>query len=156
MTRRLPPLPPPPDAPRVFLDAGVLYAAAIGGGSARLWTIPAISLVTNEFAAAEAWDSLAHETNAESCRAALVDLLNRLELVPTPDVLSRAQSLRLKDPNDLPIVLGAVESGCHYLLTADKTCFGEHFGRQLAGVTVLQTGVFLQLLGLPRPPRPEA
>ena len=133
---------------RVFLDATVMYAAAKGGGCRKLWDEPRICLVTNEYAASETWAVLQYETNVDECRETLSKLLEKVEIVPSSDdetpPLFFAWSL--PDPEDVPILVGAIESNCQYLLTADSKCFGAFFGLALDGVTVLKPGKFMRLL----------
>jgi hypothetical protein len=117
-----------------------------------LWTISGITLVTNEHAASEAWDCLSQQSDPDSCRAVLSELLNSLELVASPaGEPPPSTAWRLRDPKDVPILFGAIEAKCHYLLTADKTHFGPFFGQTLDGVTILQTGVLLERLGIRLP-----
>jgi|GEM_PF-5426292 len=73
---------------RVFLDANVLYAAASGGGRAKLWQVRSIQLVTSEYAAQEAYFNLRGEVNADECRTCLESLLQPpLELIQTMETL---------------------------------------------------------------------
>jgi predicted nucleic acid-binding protein len=136
---------------RVFLDANVLYAAALGGGCAKLWTIPNIQLVTSEYAAREAWDNLHYAPSTEECRLRLLHLLDPpLDFVPWSETDDEASTSTwtLPDPNDIPILVGAIRSGCAYLLTGDAACFGKYFGHTLEGVTILKPGKFLAQRGL--------
>jgi predicted nucleic acid-binding protein len=137
-----------PQPARVFLDSTVLYAAAIGGGCVKLWTLDTIMLVTSEYAARETWDCLRHEPDPGAARDKLSELLSAIEVIPHVDGQILFSSWSLKDPADIPILVGAIESNCNYLLTSDKKCFGEYFGRALDGVMVLQPGVFMQARGL--------
>jgi hypothetical protein len=55
----------------------------------------------------------------------------------------------LPDPNDVPILLGAIEHNCGYLLTGDGKCFGRFFeSGPVDGVVIMRPGKFLRLLGL--------
>lgn len=134
--------------PRVFLDSTVLFAAAIGGGCVKLWNIPTIQLVTSEYAARETWDVLQHEPAPDKARERLAELLSGLELIPHVGTMRLRTTWTLPDPADIPIMLGAIDSKCGYLLTADAKCFGSFFGKQIEGVMILKPGKFLDLLGL--------
>lgn len=153
-----------PQRVRVFLDANVLFAAAINpeGGASKLWTLPTVALVTCEQAVVEAWTNLGtvrsrdKQIHAVTCRARLTTLLGDVEIQPT--ALDRSSYLwcpwPLKDQNDVAILMGAINGECQYLLTSDAVCFGQYYGQMLNGVTVLQIGRFLLLLGVSRdPPR---
>lgn len=140
------PEPPPSAKPRAFLDANILYSAAIGGRVKRLWDLPDIALVTSEYAAKEAHDNLDKETDPAASRAALADLLARIEVRPHNPDATLFISWPLTDPRDIPIVAGAIESGRLYLLTGDQRCFGQFFGGPaLDGLRVLKPSEFLRL-----------
>ena len=101
-------------------------------------------------AAKEAWDNLGKRHDHQACRDRLTDLLARTELRPfdNEDVSGALFcAWDLPDPTDVPILMGAIEHGCQYLLTLDSDCFGQFFGRSLGGVTVLKPGKFLAMHG---------
>jgi predicted nucleic acid-binding protein len=136
---------------RAFLDANVLFAAALGGGCAKLWASPAVQLVTSEYAAHEAWVNLRFAPATEPCRLRLLELLEPpLEFVPWSPQRQHALSAvwTLPDPSDIPILTAAIQSSCTYLLTGDTACFGQYLGRTTEGLTILRPGKFLALLGL--------
>lgn len=148
-----------PARTRVFLDANVLYAASINpeGGSSRLWTLPDVVLLSCEQATVEAWTNLGTERarakiNADTCRARLAALLAAVEICASD--ADRSSYLfcpwPLKDPDDVGILMGAISSGCRFLLTLDSDCFGAYYGQSVGGVVVLQPGRFLQQMGLPK------
>ena len=135
---------------RVFLDANVLFAASINpsGGSAKLWTLPGIRLVTNEYAAKEAWMNLASPRTPDG-RTRLIKLLDEVEIQSwNPSDPMLALPVTLPDEDDVPILAGAIGSGCQYLLTLDSDCFGAFFGRSVAGVAILKPGRFLHLFNV--------
>lgn len=136
---------------RAFLDANVLFAAALGGGVSKLWTQPQVQLVTSEYAAKEAWDNLAATPDVGINRDRLVQFLAPpLELVTSQTDVSRPLPAEwdLPDPADIPILWGAILSRCDHLLTGDAKCFGQYFGKTVNGLTVLRPGRFLATLGL--------
>lgn len=134
------------ESSRAFLDANVLIAAALGGGCVKLWQLASVVLVTSEYAAEEARFNLLRIGGNQAVEA-LVDLLQRVE-VHTRDFSSPLYAnWKLKDEKDIPILVGAIETNCGYLLTADSDCFGEYYGKAIDGVTILKPGIFLKLQG---------
>lgn len=134
---------------RVFLDANVMYSAAQGGGgSAKLWSLDGIQLVTTEFAANEAYVNLEKERDCDAKRAELERLLRRVEVRHLEQPRSLFVTWELDDPDDVPILLGAIEFRCQYLLTLDRACFGKHMGQSIDGVTIMKPGTFLRLRGV--------
>lgn len=133
---------------RAFLDANVLFAAAVGGGTSRLWSLTGVQLVTSEYAAHEAWTNLGDEH-----RVRLLELLEPpLEFVPDREsTVPLFCAWTLPDPTDVPILLGAIESRCDYLLTGDSDCFGAFYGTRLDGVMILKPGKFLAAHGVHKP-----
>lgn len=134
---------------RAFLDANVLYSAAIGGRLAKLWQLSGVHLVTSEYALKEAWDNLFEGIEAgEHDRSALEkleDLASQTELAVLNDDREIGARLVLPDPADLPILAGAIQSGCAYLITGDRKCFGAYFGTAVDGVSVILPGEFLKI-----------
>lgn len=138
----------PPPAIRAFLDANVLFSAAIGGGVARIWELPNVSLVTSTYALAEAHNNLALAVAAlefdDQCLARLNDLASRTEITLHDPARPRPDAHALSDPDDVAILHGAIDSDCRYLITGDKKCFGPFFGKSLGGVTILRPAEFIQ------------
>lgn len=136
---------PAEPALRVFLDANVLYSAALGGKLVRLFDLAGVRLVTNEYALGECWHNLAENEEASTCRDRLEALLVRVEIVPYDITAPLFCPWSLADANDVPILMGAIEARCTHLLTGDARCFGPYFGRVLDGVTILRPGDFLRM-----------
>lgn len=128
---------------RVFLDANVLFAASLGGGSAQLWDIPELQLVTSVYAANEAFINLGNREDGLELQDELTKLLATTEVHTVADEAGLFTPYRLKDPNDVPILGGAIATHCQYLCTADATCFGEFYGTKLDGVEVIKPGKLL-------------
>lgn len=131
----------------MFLDATVMYAASLrDGGCDKLWSLDGVQLVTNDYAAQEAWENLKQQPDPDACRDKLAGLLSRMEI--TRWLGDETQSLycawSLPDHNDIPILMGAIDADCEYLLSSDKKCFGKYFDRTLDGVTVKRVGAFLR------------
>lgn len=136
-----------PDAPkRVFLDASVLYAAARGGKVAKLWSLEHVTLVTSEYAANEAWVNLQENEREAKYLNRLGELLERMEVRPHVAGEFLFRGWTLPDPHDIPILAGAIQAGCQYLVTGDKKCFGKFFGETLDGVTILLPRDFLAMV----------
>ena len=94
----------------------------------------------------EAHDNLDKEADPVASREALADLLSRIEVRPDHADATLFFSWSLPDPRDIPIVVGAILSGCTYLLTGDQRCFGRYFdGPPLDGVRVLRPSEFLRM-----------
>jgi len=53
----------------------------------------------------------------------------------------------LRDPKDIPILMGAIEARCDFLFTGDSACFGEYYGMSMDGTVVLKPGKFMARLG---------
>jgi hypothetical protein len=70
---------------RAFLDANVLYSAALGGSLRALWDRPDVALVTSDYALTEAFENLRANEPAEGghldrCLDHLESLIDRTEL----------------------------------------------------------------------------
>lgn len=126
---------------RLFFDANILFSAAYreDAGVRRLWDIPQITLVTSEYAVAEARRNLA-----------TADQLGRLEALLEPIQVEPARTL---DPalrkdidlreKDWPILRGAVAAGATHLITGDLRDFGPFMGQVVLGVLVLTPARYL-------------
>lgn len=123
---------------RLFLDANVLFSAAYraDSGLQRLWALPAVQLVTSDYAVEEAERNL--ETAEQLDR--LTDLLKKIQVVAPSSALVEGIDLPAKD---LPIVAGALAAQATHLLTGDVRHFGRFFGRRLAGIRILRPAQYL-------------
>jgi predicted nucleic acid-binding protein len=137
---------------RVFLDANILFAAALAPKAKmlRLWEIPSVVLLTSAYAVEEARRSL-HEAKQ---RARLDRLLRSVQIVASPHQPAReerraakrrrrrswrsrqADALRLP-PDDRPILQAAVAAKASHLLTGNHRDFGAYYGQHVAGVLIL-------------------
>lgn len=127
---------------RVFLDANVLFSAAYrpDSGLRRLWTLPAVTLLTSAYAATEARRNLA---TAEQ-RAQLTTLLEPITTVPdSPEPFPIPPTITLP-PKDRPILGAAIHAQATHLLTGDVTHFGPYYGQTIAGVTILRPAGYLR------------
>lgn len=126
---------------RLFLDANVLFSAAYRqeAGVRRLWDIPRVTLVTSEYAVAEARTNLATADQFSRLDA----LLERIRVEPArtlDPVLRKDIELREKD---WPILGGAVAAGATHLITGDLRDFGPFMGQSVLGVLVLTPARYL-------------
>lgn len=129
---------------RVFLDANVLFSAAIGGSVRALWSLSGIALITSEYAAAEAMENLDKSpVDPDDARIVLRSLLAEMTVVAFEPGESVPVPVVLPDPDDAPILAAAIAAGCAYLLSGDKRCFGSLYGRTIEGVAIMRPGPFI-------------
>lgn len=128
---------------RVFLDANILFSAAADTSATRRLLFSAsgyAELVSNAYA----WEESLR--NLQRKRPQHVDGLESLRKVVRT---TNAHVLRLTGDipdDDLPILAGAVASGCTHLWTGDRRHFGAWYGRELHGVTVVSSIMLADLL----------
>jgi predicted nucleic acid-binding protein len=126
---------------RVLLDANVLFSAAYrpDSGTAKLWDLEDVQLVTSEYAAEEARRSLPEGDQRLRLEDRLVDVEVSMAMdstqVPGEDVLPE---------KDRPILRAAVAVGATHLLTGDVTHFGRLFGDEVSGVLILRPATYLR------------
>jgi predicted nucleic acid-binding protein len=126
---------------RVFLDANVLFSAAVRpkAGLLRLWDIQDVALITSDYAIEEARRNL----DAPSRKLRLARLLRTVEIVGFHHfTLPRGIALPAKDR---PILLAAIDAGATHLLTGDWEHFGAYFRQEIAGVVILPRAEYLAL-----------
>lgn len=134
---------------RVFLDANVLYAAAIEGVSRNLWRLDDVQLVTSRYVIKEVQDNLQRRQDAVASLLRL-EILTRhqIEIVEDEPLYPQLpEPWVLPDLADIPVLQGALHSGCEVLLTGDAECFGEYLGKTTSGLLVLRPGRFLASKG---------
>lgn len=130
---------------RVFLDANVLFSAAYDSSRrvGSLWQLSAAQLITTPYAAAEALRNMARKFPDRL--SALSKLLSQTGLVPEASSSALPDGVTLP-PNDVPILMAAIEAKATHLLTGDRH-FGPYFGKTIAGVTILLPGEYLRIHG---------
>jgi predicted nucleic acid-binding protein len=140
------PRPRPPRPTRAFLDACVLYSASRGGRLVDLWSMPNVELVTSEYAIKEAWDNLEKERDARACRDRLSDLASSMDVIPYDEAKHADQDRpwTLPDPDDIPILRGALDSECEYLISVDNAGFGHLYGQRCGGVKIVRPRAFIE------------
>lgn len=126
---------------RVFLDANVLFSTAYraDAGTARLWSLADVALITSAYAAEEARRNL--ESSEQLAR--LDKLLAELELVGATSGRPLPEGIVLPE-KDRPILLTAIEAAATHLVTGDFTHFGRYYGKRIAGVLVTTPGEYLR------------
>jgi len=135
---------------RVFLDANVLFAAAISpeGRSAALFLLAdhrVCTLLTSAHAVTEARRNLEGRYPDALMRFEhLTHSVMTVPEAPSPRV-AWARQQRLPE-DDAPILAAAPEARADVLVTGDRRHFRHLFGRTLEGVRVLGLGQTLMLL----------
>lgn len=129
---------------RLFLDANVLFSAAWRpeAGVRRLWDLPGVTLLTSDYAVAEARRNLGTADQL----ARLDGILEAMTVTPAltlDSALRKDIELREKD---WPILAGAVSAKATHLITGDLRDFGPFMGREVLGVRVLTPARYLDLL----------
>ena len=126
---------------RIFLDANVLFSAALNTGSSlsllfRLAEAGACELVSSPYAIDEARRNIARKSPAKS--AALEQCVAALEVCreAPASIVQWAASTGLP-PKDAPILAAAVQAQTQWLVTGDRADFGFLYERELHGVIVL-------------------
>lgn len=119
---------------KVFLDANILFSAALPGSKLRgmIQTLLRHSAcVTNRHAREEAERNL--QIKRPDCVRELRDLLTR---IPIHEGLAELAAVEIRD-KDKPILAGAINAGCSHLVTGDKRDFGHLFDRNVQGVRIV-------------------
>lgn len=135
---------------RVFLDANVLFAAAISpqGRSAALFVLAEqgqCTLLISPHAIAEARRNV--EGRYPEALERFEHLLRIATIVPEAarSQVAWAQQNGLPE-EDAPIMAAAADAGATVLVTGDRTHFGALFGRTIRGVRVLSLADTLALV----------
>ena len=125
---------------RLFLDANVLFSAALGSPRASvliaLRRTGKVGLATSAHAVEEARRNLVRKAPTSS--PALPTIMAGIDIVPEPTAAlvdwARTHGL---DSNDGAILAAAVASRLDGLVTGDRRHFGPLFGQVLRGVRVM-------------------
>lgn len=135
---------------RVFLDANILFSAAISAeGSSRaifeLGDQGGPILIVTEYVMEEAL------TNLQAKRPAsvpeLLVLLDGLGFVPAPPPeLQEAMEGRVTDPDDVPVLAGALYAAADLLVTGNRKHFGNLYGESVGGCLILPPAQALEVL----------
>jgi len=123
---------------RVFLDANVLFSAAKSDGPVRRLLKLAIAegheLWADSYVAEEARRNIA--AKAPDASSTLDDLLTRIHVATVQLHIARSPAVDVLPEKDRPVLAAAIRLECDVLVTGDRTHFGKHFGRKLAGVMI--------------------
>ncbi len=134
--------PEKPDKPCIFIDADVLFA---GAASPNEHSASNLILRMAELTLIEALTSVQVITEVERNLAEKIPkalpafhmLVSRcLKVIPDPGIDDLAKSAGLADPEDLPILIAAVQAKCSLLATFNV----RHFQPGHPEVTVLKPG----------------
>jgi len=135
---------------RVFMDANVLFAAAISpeGRSAALFLLAKrkmCTLLSSMHAMTEARRNL--ESRYPDALGRLEQPIHALTVVPEASSSRVAWAHQQGLPGeDAPILAAAIEARASVLVTGDRNHFSHLFGRTLEGVRVLRLARTLNLL----------
>ncbi len=135
---------------RVFMDANVLFAAAISpeGRSAALFLLSqrrACTLLISAHAVTEAQRNI--ESRYPTALGRFEHLKKNVTIVPEASSLRVAWARHQRLPDeDAPILAAAAEASADVLVTGDRGHFGHLFGRTLERVRVLSLADTLDLL----------
>jgi len=128
---------------KAFLDANVLFSAALGGPSFELlWQIAAagkVELLTSEHCRMEAASNL--HIKAPDRERRLPVLLR--DVTPVAEGAARATSAALLPPDDAPVLDAALAACADYLVTGDLRHFGPLMKRDDLGIRVRTVRAFL-------------
>lgn len=136
---------------RVFLDANVLFSAAIseGGVCRAIFEVAGnrddVHLVCTGYAREEARFNLRRKYPGSL--DGLDALLDRIDILDEPpEDLVEDMSPLVPDPDDGRILAGAVASGAFILVTGNSRDFGELYGTRVRGVAVMRPREALEFL----------
>jgi len=130
-------------AERIFLDANVLYSAAYIEQSklGNLWRLGG-ELLSSAYAIEEARRNLAHDRPEALSR--FVRMLEDIEIAPEPAESILPESVRLAE-KDRPILAAAIHSLSNYLITGDRTHFGDFYGKSIQGVLIVPPADYFRI-----------
>lgn len=130
--------------PRVFLDANILFSAALGGEVwDAIWAVAGkgrVLLLTSPYCLLEAQENLWRKRPS-----ALTALEERLALVEVVEEAKPEPWMEgLLPPKDLPVFAAAVAAGARVLLTGDTRHFGPLMDRPDLPLRVLTPAAFIR------------
>ncbi|MHB1580902.1 PIN domain-containing protein [Acidithiobacillus sp.] len=133
----------------VFLDANILFSAALGGEAfAMLWELARqhkVILHSSDYCLVEARRNIAHKR--PSAQSLLKDCLVSVHVVSHTDQMDFSVDLNAKD---LPVLASAVAAGVDVLLTGDMRHFGPLMALPNLPLRIMTIRAFL-LEGPPTP-----
>ncbi|MDQ1249239.1 MAG: uncharacterized protein QG597_3613 [Actinomycetota bacterium] len=127
---------------RAFIDANVLFSAAIGSGVCQIvLTMPSVVCLTSDYCFDEARRNLTAKAPPEAL-AWLLSAVEDMEVVTTPppdmwDVI--AHHLPARATTDLPVLAASVTARAHTLITGNTRDFGGLMTHPVPGLPVVYT-----------------
>lgn len=135
--------------PRVFVDANIVFSAALSEQSRARLVIESAALMSNpvrtsDYALREAQRNL--ETKAPEALDAFHRITQLLRIVPGLEPEPCPIALRAKDR---PILAAAIRARADALVTSDMRDFGPYMDKpeQTGGVRILSLRVFIEMVG---------
>ncbi len=128
---------------RVFLDANILFSAADSHSATRQLldeVLERTEAMTNPHALEEA------RRNLQMKRPQHLKGLTAIQRRITETAAFNNQVQVEVPDEDIPIVAGAVGSGCSHLWTSDRRHFGRYYGKRIHGVLVVSSTMLADLL----------
>jgi hypothetical protein len=128
---------------RIFLDANILFSASDAASATRM-LFDAVRSYADLFTNPHAWEEAHRNLILKRPKHApgLKDLHRHLILSHS---FRPVEAAGLPD-FDIPIIAGAVGSGCSHLWTSDKRHFGKWYGKELNGVNVVSSVLLADIL----------
>ena len=123
---------------RVFLDANILFSAAITDGTVRrivgLLSEAGHQSCVNDYVVGEARRNIAVKSpeHVQALEKLLAGMAH-VELAPGAPL---REELLLLPEKDRPVLAAAARGRCDALLTGDRAHFGRWFGKTLGGVAI--------------------
>ena len=129
---------------RLFLDANILFLAGYSATSPvhdllALAAAGDCELLSSEYAFEEARRNLALKSPDGSLERfeAATALIIPVQEASGP-ALEQAQSVKLSDASDIPILAAALQAGADALVTGDRRAFGSFFGQRIGSLRILR------------------
>ena len=129
---------------RLFLDANILFLAGYSATSPvhdllALAAAGDCELLSSEYAFEEARRNLALKSPDASLERfeAATALIIPVQEASGP-ALEQAQSVKLSDASDIPILAAALQAGADALVTGDRRAFGPFFGQRIGSLRILR------------------
>lgn len=126
----------------VFIDANVLFSAAIGSRVCRtILGLPSVDLLTSDYCLDEARRNLAVKAPPEAL-SWLPSAVESMLIVPTPPPMAWkmvAHHLSPTAASDAPVLASAVVAGARSLITGNTRDFGELMSTPVNGLPIVYT-----------------
>jgi uncharacterized protein len=128
---------------RIFLDANILFSAALSDGAMRQLLRELVHakhvLVASPLVVAEATRNLSKKSSPEAV-SVLNDLLHAVELSSRESRSNNDGAETIISwlvEKDRHVLRAAILLNCNYLVTGDRAHFGEGYGRSFAGIIIV-------------------